>query len=98
MRVRTQTPPAIIIGIIIASLIACGAAWRILTPQPSTVAFANAATAGPATAINGMNPAMIYQSRIAGVATIDSVYGTEHVGGTGFVANDQGYILTASHV
>jgi len=48
--------------------------------------------------MSGMNPAAIYQGRIAGVATIDSVYGTEHVGGTGFVANAQGSILTASHV
>lgn len=93
------TTPRFIIAAIAA--IAIGVTAAMFSAQqtaPRTLAMPIAAPAGPQTAVGSFNPAMIHQQRILGVVTIQAVFGTDVVQGSGFVADADGRLVTDSHV
>lgn len=67
----------------------------------STIAVSEDTASGAARPLvgNGFDPARIYATRSEGVVTIYSTYsGGRRAQGSGFIASDQGHILTNSHV
>ncbi len=87
------------IALFIAALVAVGAAsWLLLNSRATRVEFAAPRVAGSATELTRFNPARIYQDRVGGTVTIDAMIGGVASGGTGFVADEDGFLLTSSHV
>lgn len=66
--------------------------------EPQLVSIDRPAKASDKTSIANFNPAMIYQSRVDAVVTIETVFGKSTGNGTGFAVDDDGHIMTASHV
>lgn len=98
MRVRTL-PTSQLITIIVAVLVAIAAAtWILLGSRTEQVSFPALNKAGASTELSRFNPALIYEQRISGTVTIDALIGQSPSGGTGFVVDRDGYILTSSHV
>src|SRR4051794_29383636 len=99
MTVRITTPgliaaaiAAIVLGVILAFAIGGH-------QNPQIVAVSPPAKAGTQTALGAFNPALIYQTRVAGVLTIQSTLSAESsIQGTGFVVDSRGYIITNYHV
>ena len=85
--------------IVIAVVVAvCAAGWIVLSSRTQSVHFAEPRRAGAATELSKFNPAQVYQDRVNGTATIEATIGQSPSGGTGFVVDSDGYLLTSSHV
>lgn len=98
MRVRSL-PNSHLIAIVIAAVIAvCAAGWIVMSARSTSVSFSSPRSAGRATELSRFNPARIYQARVNGTVTIDATIGATPSGGTGFVVDGDGYLLTSSHV
>lgn len=85
-----------------AILVGTGAAlWMTslrASQSPQLVTVDRPARAGDSTNLANFNPALIYQSRVGSVVTIQAVFGQSTGDGTGFAVDDQGHLVTASHV
>lgn len=95
------TTPAIIVAALLAIAVGVGVAWKVNAGHSATLTTLpaiEAPKAGPHTELSGFNPALLYEQRSAGVVTVDATFGNQAVGGTGFVADRHGNILTSSHV
>ena len=93
------TTPGILIAALIALAIGGGAAWKMAAPEaPQVLPIVQAPKATSAHALGNFNPALIYEQRASGVVTLDALFGSQSVGGTGFLVDNDGHILTSSHV
>lgn len=97
MRVRLTTPGLLMLAcatIAVAALVAL----QLTHTEPALVSLGTATKAGPQHALSSFNPAMVYEARIAGVVSLDVVFGPDSKSGSGFVADADGHIITSSHV
>lgn len=91
------TTPGLVVALLAAIAVAVGVATQVMS-RPDD-AFVDIAPAPPSsTSTLQMDTASVYAKRIGGVVSLDAVFADGTVGGSGFVIDRDGHVVTSSHV
>lgn len=104
-RSRLATPGLAVAALVLVAVVVFVAVRHIATPGMADIEIP--ATVPAAEAPNSLNYPLLYERRVQGVVTIEAQFPggpaaasgeVDTAGGTGFVVDADGYILTSSHV
>ena len=93
------TLPVVLAVVVVTSTLGLLVGWKLFAAAPPRLVQITAdAKAVTARDVANFNPAAIFRYRDPGTVAIESVAGAVTIGGSGFVIDAQGHIVTASHV